>query len=91
MLAVVIGIFAAPATSTEVGGVVGFLGAGVALAVAARPLPKLDYFRALDALPAAAILLFLLGGIVPGISVDDLPTIGAVGLTVWWQALNVSI
>ncbi|MEE8486478.1 MAG: O-antigen ligase family protein [Acidimicrobiia bacterium] len=97
--AVVAGILASVLVSSEVGGVVGFVGVGVAVFVALRPLPVGHYLKELDPLPAAAILLFLLGALVPaslgiavlpGISIDDLPTLAAAGLTVWWLIENRS-
>lgn len=95
--AVVVGILASLFISTEVGGVVGTLGVGGAVFVALRPLPVATYLEKLEPLPAAAILLFLLGALVPaslgiavlpGISIDDLPTIAATGLTMWWILKN---
>jgi len=91
--AVTVGIVVALVTSTEAGGVIGVAGVAAALILALRGLPVLDYVTSIDALPAAAILLFLLGGMIPaslginvapGVSIDDVPTIVAVVMTLWW-------
>lgn len=95
--ATVLGILVALVISTEVGGIVAFLGAGAALIVAARPLDVVGFIGGLEPIPAAAITLFLLGGLVPasvgarlgpGVSVDDLPTLVAATMAAWWLLTN---
>lgn len=93
ILATLFGIIVSLATSTEIGGVVGCVGLALALFIAVRGLPVLSYLENLDAVPAAAITLLLMGGLVPaslhltvlpGISIDDVPTIVGVGMAAWW-------
>ena len=97
LAATLLGVVVAIATSTEAGGAVGVVGGIAALVVALRPLPVLDYLRGLDSLPAAAIALYLLGGLIPastgidvvrGISLDDVATLAATVLALAWLITN---
>lgn len=97
--ATAVGIVVAMLTSTAIGGTVG-VGLGVAVAVYASAKGQLFAFiGSLEALPGAAITLFLLGAFVPvsvdatliaGLSLDDVPTLAAVGLGLLWVAGNRS-